>query len=136
MQTVASTIPPSVPTARAAAAPSLFMNIAAFSSRAQGTIGNPAKGHFRGPDYVIIDAGLSKEVPVSTERFRMQFKVDFFNLFNHNNLVNPGLAATDTAGNGIVAKGVKLSATGAGAVRAGFEPRIGQLALKLIFKPA
>jgi hypothetical protein len=110
-----------------------FMNIAAFSQPAQGTIGSTAKGEFRGPDYVNLDVGLSKEAPFFSERVRMQFKVEFFNVFNHNNYFNPGLASTDTSGNGIVAKGVNLSATGAGAVRAGYDPRIGQLALKLLF---
>ena len=110
-----------------------FINTAAFSLPAQGEIGNAAKGQFRGPNYVNLDAGLSKEAPLFTERVRMQFKVEVFNVFNHNNYFNPGLSSTDTSGNGIVAKGVNLSATGAGAVRAGYDPRIGQLALKLLF---
>jgi hypothetical protein len=110
-----------------------YMNIAAFSLPAQGTIGSVGKGQFRGPRYTNLDAGLFKETPFFTERLHLQFRAEFFNVFNHNNLFNPGLASTDTSGNGIVAKGVNLSATGAGGVRAGFDPRIGQLALKLLF---
>jgi hypothetical protein len=110
-----------------------YMNISAFSLPAQGTIGSTSKGEFRGPKYVNLDLGLSKEAPLFTERVRVQFKAEFFNVFNHNNYYNPGLSSTDTSGNGIVAKGVNLSATGAGAVRAGYDPRIGQLALKVLF---
>ena len=110
-----------------------YMNVAAFSLPAQGTIGTVAKGQFRGPHYTNVDAGLSKETALFTDRVRLQFKAEYFNLFNHNNLFNPGLSQTDTAGNGIVAKGVNLSGTGTGTVRAGYDPRIGQLALKLLF---
>jgi hypothetical protein len=110
-----------------------FVNTSAFSLPAQGTSGNAPKGQLRGPDYVNLDAGLSKEAPLFTEQVRLQFKVEAFNVFNHNNRFNPGLSLTDTSGNGIVGKGVNLSATGAGGVRAGYDPRIGQLALKLLF---
>jgi hypothetical protein len=110
-----------------------FVNTSAFSLPAQGTSGNAPKGQLRGPDYVNLDAGLSKEAPLFTEKVRLQFKVEAFNVFNHNNRFNPGLSLTDTSGNGIVGKGVNLSATGAGGVRAGYDPRIGQLALKLLF---
>jgi hypothetical protein len=110
-----------------------FINTAAFSLPAQGSIGSVGKGQFRGPSYTNLDAGLFKETPLFTERLHLQFRAEFFNVFNHNNLFNPGLASTDTSGNGIIAKGVNLSGTAAGSVRAGFDPRIGQLALKLLF---
>jgi hypothetical protein len=50
-----------------------YMNVAAFSLPAQGTIGTASKGQFRGPHYVNLDASLFKEMPLGSERLKLQF---------------------------------------------------------------
>ncbi len=95
-----------------------YLTPAAFSLPAQGTYGNAGKGQFRGPHEIILDSGLSKEVPLYREDLRLQFKAEFFNVLNQTNYSNPG---------------VNLSAAAAGSIRSSGDPRIGQLALKLLF---
>lgn len=95
-----------------------YLNPAAFTVPTLGTYGNAGKGQFRGPHELTLDSGLSKEVPVYGEEVRLQFKAEFFNLLNHTNFSNPG---------------TNLSAAAAGSIRSSNDPRIGQLALKLLF---
>jgi hypothetical protein len=51
--------------------------------------GGPAQ--FRGPGFHRMDFSLFKQFPL-TERFRMEFRSEFFNLTNHPNFSNPGFA--------------------------------------------
>lgn len=83
-----------------------------------GTYGNTGKGAINGPGYVTWDAGLMKNFAV-TERTHFQFHAEFFNVLNHTNLGNPNMTANSPT---------------FGAIQGtGGDPRIGQLALKLIF---
>jgi len=60
-----------------------------FSNPANGTFGNcPSQGPVIGPGYVNTDLSLQKNIPV-TEAMKLQFRVDFFNLFNHVNFNAP-----------------------------------------------
>ena len=110
-----------------------WLNPSAFVLPAAGTYGNAGKGALRGPGLEDYDGGLFKELPLRSERYRLEFRAEFFNLLNHANFFNPGLSASDTTGNGIVAKGPTVSAAGFGTIKAAYDPRIGQLALKLFF---
>lgn len=53
-----------------------------------GTNGNLSRNAFRGPAYETVDLGISKDVKVS-DRIKVQFRADAFNLFNRVNLYNP-----------------------------------------------
>ena len=90
----------------------------AFGAPAVGTYGNIGKGALRGPKSITYNGGLTKDFPLTTERMKLQFRAEFFNLFNRVNLNNPASSLTG-AGFGRI--------TGAG------DPRIGQLALKFLF---
>jgi hypothetical protein len=94
-----------------------YLNKAAFTEPAVGTFGTLAKDSFRGPSLFSWDMGMFKNVAL-TERFQLQFRAEFFNVFNKVNFNNP---------NGSV------SAGGFGTITGASDPRIGQLALKLIF---
>jgi hypothetical protein len=76
------------------------------------------KGTFRGPDLVTYDGGLFKDIPIHGERYRVQFRAEFFNLFNRVNLKDPGTT---------------VSNAGFGTIKSANDPRIGQLALKFLF---
>ena len=90
----------------------------AFGAPAAGTFGNLGKGSVRGPNSIAYNGGLTKDFPVRGERLKFQFRAEYFNLFNRVNFNNPASSLTG-AGFGRI--------TGAG------DPRIGQLALKLLF---
>jgi hypothetical protein len=68
-----------------------------FSNPAPGTFGNcaPQLGGLRTPGYSDVDMSLHKDFHLS-ERFRLQFRSDFINAFNHvqYNAPNPGLGST------------------------------------------
>jgi len=76
-----------------------WMNPAAFATPPVATTigqtdysplgGGPAQ--FRGPGFHRMDFSLFKQFQLS-ERFRMEFRSEFFNLTNHPNFSNPGFA--------------------------------------------
>jgi hypothetical protein len=60
--------------------------------------GNLGRNTLRGPAFSDVDFGLMKTTKI-TERFGTEFRADIFNLFNHPNFGNPGLAVgTSTFG--------------------------------------
>jgi hypothetical protein len=73
-----------------------------------GTIGTSPAGDCFGPGVARADFSLAKNFSI-TERVKMQFRMDFFNLFNHpqynnpnngntNGYANIGFSAVNTAG--------------------------------------
>ena len=52
--------------------------------------GTSGVGILRGPGLVNVDLNLTKMIMI-TERHRIQFRAEFFNLFNHTNLNVPGV---------------------------------------------
>ena len=53
-----------------------------------GTFGTAGYNSLRGPAYYDTDAAIIKDIPIS-ERYLVQFRTDFLNLFNQVNLGNP-----------------------------------------------
>jgi len=74
-----------------------FTNAGQFTNPALGTFGNcsPQLSGLRSPHYTDVDMSLHKDFPL-TERFRLQFRSDFVNLFNHvqYNAPNMGLGSS------------------------------------------
>jgi hypothetical protein len=60
----------------------------AFCIPAPGSHGNTGRNAVRGPGFWNLDAGVIKNFEVS-ERVRLQFRGEFFNVFNHPNFENP-----------------------------------------------
>jgi len=67
-----------------------WFNTAAFAAPAPYTPGNLGYGTFLGPGTFSADFSIYKTFHV-TERHRLQFRTEFFNILNHPNLGNPGL---------------------------------------------
>jgi hypothetical protein len=61
-----------------------YLNPAAFALPAPGTFGNLRRGAVRQPGIKNIDFSLAKNWAMR-ERLRLQFRAEFFNLFNHTN---------------------------------------------------
>ncbi len=59
--------------------------------------GDLRRNQIYGPGYSAVDMSVLKNIPI-TERVRAQFRIEFFNLFNHINLAS-GVGAT-SPGNG------------------------------------
>ncbi|MCW5979555.1 MAG: TonB-dependent receptor [Bryobacteraceae bacterium] len=95
-----------------------YINRAAWSPAAFGTVGTSGRGMFRGPGQWNLDFSVFKDFPIQ-ERFRLQFRTEFFNLFNHANFSDPS-TNLDAANFGQIA-GTSVNA------------RLVQFALKLNF---
>ena len=119
---------------------SFFGNPAAFSQPAPctalpcplSTLGGPPD-QVAGPPFKRMDFSLFKNIQL-TERFRLQFRSEFFNLLNH-----PNFNAPNFGGNGVVAVSGSGNFTSSsfgeiGSTRdAPYDPRQIQFALKLYF---
>jgi hypothetical protein len=81
------------------------------------TFGNIGRNSLRGPAYADVDASIFKNFRF-TERFRLQFRAEAFNLQNRANFQNP--TAT-------------VSSATYGRITAAYDPRVLQFGLKLLF---
>ena len=95
-----------------------YFNTAAFAPAAIGTFGDAGRNILRGPGYFDVDASLFKDF-LFTERWRLQFRAEAFNIENRPNFQNP---------NASVASQVTF-----GKITAANDPRVLQFALKLFF---
>ena len=66
-----------------------YLNPAAFATPAAGTFGNSRRNDLSGPNLTQLDLTLQKEFAF-TERTRLKFTSDVYNVFNHANFANPG----------------------------------------------
>jgi len=85
------------------------------------TYGTLPRNFFRGPGRVNFDLALEKQTAIFHERIQAIFRAEFFNVFNHTEFQNPsGGPASFYSGQ-------------LGQVVSTFDPRIGQLSLRLSF---
>jgi hypothetical protein len=63
----------------------MWFNPNCFSLQAPGTLGNTGRDTIIGPGLAVVDFAVLKDtrVPKISESFRVQFRAEFFNLFNH-----------------------------------------------------
>ncbi|HEY0174548.1 MAG TPA: hypothetical protein VGB98_26265, partial [Pyrinomonadaceae bacterium] len=112
--------------------PTQYLNPAAFSLPAFGTFGNLSRGLVRQPSLTNVDFSLNKNFALS-ERARLQFRAEFFNLLNHAQFNGFSNTAFDIAR---PASGVGQVATprgGFGVLNSDRGPRNIQFGLKLLF---
>jgi len=65
--------------------PNRYFNPSAFLQPLPGTYGNVGRNILQGPALVETDLSLTKKFALS-ERWNMQFRAEFFNMFNHTKL--------------------------------------------------
>jgi hypothetical protein len=99
-----------------------------FTSETLGVPGDSNRSFFHGPGLNNWDLALHRLIPFG-ERFSLEFRAEFFNAFNHAQF----LAATGTITSGNFTSAGNFSSANFGNVTAARDPRIGQLALKLLF---
>jgi hypothetical protein len=101
-----------------------YFSPASFGPSALGQEGDSSRRFFHGPGSNNWDFALAKDTEIS-ERMNLQFRAEFFNVFNHTQFLNPSGITGFSAG-------VPTSAS-FGQVAGAASPRIGQLSLKLNF---
>jgi hypothetical protein len=94
-----------------------YFNVAAFTFNTPGTFGSSSKNILRGPRMFNTDLSLLKNFKLA-ERASLQFRSEFFNVFNNVNFNAPQ---------------ANLSSTARGKITSAGDPRILQFALKLMF---
>jgi hypothetical protein len=95
-----------------------FYDTSKFVPNQVGTFGNSGKNNLRGPRFFKTDLGILKNFRIK-EQTTVQFRTEFFNLFNNVNFNGPGnnLGSSDRLGR----------------ITSAQDPRILQFALKFLF---
>jgi hypothetical protein len=65
--------------------PNTFFNTCAFADPPSGSFGDVSRNSVQGPGYQIWDFSVFKNFAI-TERTKLEFRAEFFNVFNHPNL--------------------------------------------------
>jgi hypothetical protein len=91
-----------------------------FAAPAAGELGNASRAPLSGPDFVNTDFSIIKHFMLPREGTRLDFRTEFFNLFNHAQFGLPGADFNSPATFGAVNYTVN-------------NPRLIQFALKLAF---
>lgn len=76
-----------------------LLNPAAFATPAPGTYGNLPRNALRGPNFKQFDLVLNKRFRL-TETANVEFRSEFFNIFNQTNFLNPGSRLNNALGTG------------------------------------
>ena len=106
-----------------------FFNTCAFASDlVPGTYGNEGRNITHGPGYQAWDLSVLKAFPVR-EQMRVEFRADFFNLWNH---VNPLWGPIGAAGQ-VEPVAIEIGTPQFGQLQAARDPRLVQFAMKFYF---
>jgi hypothetical protein len=97
--------------------PSQWFNTAAFAIAPAFTLGNASRNPVRGPSYRDVDVALIRRVAVGAGA-SLEVRAEVFNVLNTPNLGAPNAVA---------------GAANFGTITTALDPRVGQLAVKLIF---
>jgi hypothetical protein len=108
-----------------------YLNGNAFSQPPDGTFGNLGRNAIFGPEYWNVDFALAKSTRIF-ERLNLQFRAEFFNIFNHPNFALPNFFVDPGASQqGLITQTPDQAQTNPGLGGGG--PRVVQLGLKLLF---
>jgi hypothetical protein len=90
--------------------PNEYLNPSAFSVPANGTYGNVGRDTLIGPGIATVDFSAMKNLAIS-ERLRLQFRAEFFNILNHANFATPNTVVYTSATSGISPTAGVITAT-------------------------
>jgi len=108
---------PSYTSGSTAAKLAQWFTTSAFTTPANNTFGNVGRNTLIGPGTFNIDFSAHKAFTFG-ERYRLEYRAEFFNFLNHPQFTNPDTTVTDST---------------FGQITTARDPRITQMALKLIF---
>ena len=98
--------------------PAQWFNTAAFAIAPVFTLGSASRNPVRGPSYRDVDLALIRRVPLSAGA-ALELRAEIFNLLQHGQLRRPERAS--------------LGAAAFGTITSALDPRVGQLAVKVLF---
>src|SRR5579875_3547862 len=106
-----------------------------FATPPTGRVGTSGRDEFYGPGLFNWDLTAAKSFALRSERIRLQFRADFFNLLNHTNFSNPVSNQSSASFGKITADVGSAVATAVGTTAGlvGGGPRIIQFSLRLTF---
>lgn len=112
-------------------------DLAQFGFPTAGSNGTQARNAFRGPGYTNLDLGVFKSFTL-TERFRLQFRAEFFNALNHANFESPrdstdGSTLITSTAFGRTCCSAASTPSSANVIATGESARVIQFGLKLNF---
>ena len=102
-----------------------WFNPCAFTHAAPGELGTSNRAPFYGPRFVNTDLSLIKHFPLPYESMRLDFRAEFFNIFNHPQFYLQGGSSGMQDVNALSSFGVVNGTVN--------NPRVIQFALKLMF---
>jgi hypothetical protein len=73
-----------------------WLNPAAFTLPTPYTWGNESRNDLVGPSYKDLDLSVFKDIPIK-EQLKLQFRSEFFNVFNHSNYSVPTNTVTSSS---------------------------------------
>ncbi|HST50455.1 MAG TPA: carboxypeptidase regulatory-like domain-containing protein [Pyrinomonadaceae bacterium] len=124
---------PGQPIYLSSSAATLFVNPLAFTLPTPGTFGNLGRGLVRQPSLKNVDFSMNKNFAL-TERYRLQLRAEFFNVFNHPNFNGFGNSAFITNFNGPSTNPFQFTNNGQfGVLNSDRGPRNIQFGIKLNF---
>jgi hypothetical protein len=99
-----------------------------------GRVGTSGRNQYYGPGLLNYDFTALKSFRLTAERVRLQFRADFFNIFNHTNFSNPVRDESNSSFGKITQTVGSATATSVGTTAGPFGgPRQIQFALRLTF---
>jgi hypothetical protein len=101
-----------------------------FTPIGAGAVGTERRDQYYGPGLVNFDLSTSKDFFLGSERYKLQFRADLFNLFNHTNFANP-TALFSSSSFGKITSTVGNATAGTGGAIGG--ARLAQFALRFNF---
>jgi hypothetical protein len=93
-------------------------NAAAMANPALRTYGSLPRNSFNGPGRTNLDLAIGKMTPIFREKLNMEFRAEFFNIFNTAQFANPS---------------TNISSSLFGQITTTYDPRIIQFGLKFLF---
>jgi hypothetical protein len=104
-----------------------YFNPCAFAHAPTGQLGSASRAPFSGPDFVNTDFSVIKQFALPWENMGLNFRAEFFNLFNHAQFGNPNAGSSPFIPD-------LNSARGFGTISSTVNnPRVIQFGLKLTF---
>jgi outer membrane receptor protein involved in Fe transport len=94
--------------------------------------GNLPKNYGRTPKFYETDLDFNKRFNTPVERIKVEFRSEFYNIFNHTNLYMPGGSGGGTV-SGTDNNSSAPTSIGGGTITGTFEPRIIQFGLKILY---
>ena len=108
-----------------------WFNTAAFVNPVRGVIGQAGRNIVNGDTFAEVDFSLLKDTMIG-EKLKVQFRAELFNVSNHTNFGTPNRTYTPIA-TGYTAGVSANTNPDFGKMFGAADPRVAQIALKLIF---